>query len=1260
MRRLATLLVCCCWVLFQSAAVSADDGFKPLFNGKDLTNWDGDPALWSVKDGLITGVSDGSLKGNTFLIWTGGTVSDFELRVEFRFEGNNNTGVQYRSVRRPELGKWGVSGYQADVHAKPSYTGMIYEEKGRGILVERGNKVTITPDGKKQATPLGGTVEPIDLEQWHTLTIIAQGNKIIQKIDGKVAIELIDEQASHRRADGIIALQLHAGPPSKAQFRKVELKDLSKPATPAPGQSETSAAPAAPKWITAAAPKADGDKKKEADSSGPGRVFLTREFVLDGPVKSGRLLLSCADKAQVSINGVQIAEHSGARNASNVDVAPLFTKAKAGDSVKIAFEAEGKGKNVAGLMILELIGPNGEIQTVVTDDQWNASLKPLPNWKSKDVSTADWSTAKVAAALGEKPFPLTEANLAEARKLKDPVATPVDRMIVAKGFQVERIYSVPKAIEGSWVSMCLDPQGRLIVCDQYGGLFRVTPPGIKGAESVQIESIPVDIGEAQGLLWAFDSLYVVVNKGAKYESGVYRVTDTNKDDMLDTVETLRLLPGSGGEHGPHAAVLSPDGKSIYIICGNKTDLTEFAATRVPEIWDEDQMLPRIYGKGFMKGVPAPGGYISKMSPDGKEWELVNVGYRNQYDAAFNADGEMFTYDADMEWDLNTPWYRPTRVCQILSGVDYGWRNGSGKFPEYFADTMKPVLNIGPGSPTGVCFGYGAKFPAKYQRAFYIADWSYGKLYAVHLEPNGAGYKAKAEEFITGTPLPLTDLVVNPVDQAMYFAIGGRKVQSGLYKVTYVGSDSTAPAELKDSAGAKERAQLRKLQALHLGDHPEAVKIALPFLASNDPILRSAARTAIEFRPRDEWMPQVLESKDTWTRLEGLLAICRTQVRATRNPKEAVDTVPPRWDSTDVIPPAADLIMQMSVLASLGELDDTTFTPEQSFASLRIIQLALLRFGTPEEVVRQGLIDRLGEILPTPDANANTMLLDILCYLQAPKAAAQGVALLQSAPSQEEQMNYAKALSYLRAGWTPQLRETYFKWFHQAVGYRGGVGFDLFVNDIRKNALETLSDAEKEQLKPILEHQPMVAPVAAVAPRPFVKEWKRDEVLDLMQNKLNGRDFENGRKLFGAASCYTCHRFNGEGGALGPDLTALAGRFDATAILESIIDPNKEISDQYAAVQIITIDGKVVIGRIMNLHGEVMRINTNMLDPNETVGVEQRQIEEMSLSKTSMMPAGLLNTLNEEEVLDLMAFLLSRGDRNHAMFKSANSKGTAGE
>lgn len=840
----------------------------------------------------------------------------------------------------------------------------------------------------------------------------------------------------------------------------------------------------------------------------------------------------------------------------------------------------------------------------------------------------------------------------DAAAARQPRATPAESLKVAEGFQVELLYSVPKDQLGSWVSVCTDPKGRLIVSDQYGGLFRVTPPAAGSDEEIKIEKIDVDIGEAQGLLWAFDSLYVVVNKGQKYDSGLYRVRDTDGDDQLDHLETLRKLEG-GGEHGPHAILPTADGKSLYIVCGNRTRLTDIDESRVPRVWDEDLLLPRTYGRGFMKGTPAPGGYICKIDPDAKHWELVATGFRNEYDAALNADGQLFTYDADMEWDMNTPWYRPTRVCHVVSGAEFGWRNGAGKWPVYYPDSLPEVVNIGPGSPTGICFGYGARFPADYQRALFICDWSYGKLYAVHLEPRGASYTARLEDFVTGVPLPLTDVVINPHDGAMYFAIGGRRVQSGLYRVTYQGDASTEPAKREQEAGAELREVRERLEGLHVGDHPQAVREAWPYLDHPDRFIRYAARVAIEHRPIAEWKERALTETDTQAALTALLALARQYERTERGTGEEIDAPPPRWDElADREEPAERSEARRQLLAALLRLDWSELTVDQRMQQLRALTLTLVRLGPPGESLRRELIARYEPLLPTPVRELNSELAQLLVYLQAPKAAAKVVQLLELAPTQEQQIDYAKTLRHLRAGWTPELRQRYFEWFVKAAGYRGGASFSLFVEHIKQDAVAQLTDEQKERLAPVLNAKPEgpVTPLTA-KPRPFVKEWTLEELLPLVEEGLQGRDFDRGRRMFAAANCFACHRFDNQGGAIGPDLTALSGRFSPRDVLESIVEPSKVVSDQYQAVTIITLDGKIVTGRIVNLAGDSFRINTNMLDPDAQVGVDRKQIDEMFPSKTSMMPTGLLNTLNEEEVLDLMAYLLSRGDREHPMFQA---------
>ena len=255
----------------------------------------------------------------------------------------------------------------------------------------------------------------------------------------------------------------------------------------------------------------------------------------------------------------------------------------------------------------------------------------------------------------------------------------------------------------------------------------------------------------------------------------------------------------------------------------------------------------------MTDEKAPGGYICRVSPDGKTWDLVSMGFRNPFDIAFNRDGELFTYDSDMEWDVNTPVVPAhPRAATSTSGVRVRLPQRLRQVARLLPSTAcRPVVDVGPGSPTGIVFGYGAQVPGEVPRALYICDWSYGKLYAVHLEPKGATYRGELEEFVAGTPLALTDVVVNPADGAMYFAVGGRNTQSGLYRVTYDGPEPTAAAVAGRAAGdvrGPRRCGTSWSGSTATRD-PKAVEAAWPYLGHPDRFVRWAARVAIECRTR---------------------------------------------------------------------------------------------------------------------------------------------------------------------------------------------------------------------------------------------------------------------------------------------------------------------------------------------------------------------------------------------------------------------------
>ncbi|HEV3202862.1 MAG TPA: c-type cytochrome, partial [Gemmataceae bacterium] len=818
-----------------------------------------------------------------------------------------------------------------------------------------------------------------------------------------------------------------------------------------------------------------------------------------------------------------------------------------------------------------------------------------------------------------------------------PQSTPAASLKVLKDFKAELLYSVPKDTQGSWVNMCVDPRGRLIVSDQYGPLYRVEPPPLGGkAKDTKVEKINLPIGEAHGLLWAFDSLYVVVNKGQKYESGLYRIKAGKDGDQLEEVKLLRKING-GGEHGPHAVVLAPDGKALYILCGNATQMMNLSRSRVPRFWGEDHLLPRMPdGQGFMRGVLGPGGCIYKVDPEGKNWELICTGFRNPFDMAFNRQGDLFTFDADMEWDFNTPWYRPTRVCLAASGADFGWRNGAGKWQPYYPDSLPAILDIGPGSPTGMAFGYGAKFPAKYQEALFMCDWSYGKLYAMHLTPQDSAYKGEAEEFLNGSPLPLTDIVINPKDGAMYFTTGGRKTKSGLYRVSYVGKESTAPAPA-DNRGDELRARRRMLEAFHGTKDTSAAETAWPFLHHPDRYLRSAARVALEHQDPQTWQERALTEKDPQKAIPALLALVR------------VSSTDPFHRKPNALP--VNEALKSQLLPALEKMNWQQLTDDQRLDLLRVYAILFVRMGPPDEAARQRIIALLDPHFPSNHRFLNAELCQMLVYLEAPGVAGKTLKLLAEAPTQEEQMEYAKSLRMLKTGWTMEERQKYFTWFLKAANFKGGASFGNFIKNIKNDAVATLTEKEKIALKPILEARvDTTSAIVPSKPRPFVKKWTVNDLVPTVEKGLTKRDFNRGRSLFGAASCFACHRFANEGGASGPDLTAVSGRFSIRDLLESIIEPSKEISDQYAAVVITTDDGRVITGRIVNLHGDSIHVMTNMLDPNNLTSVDQKKVESKETSKISMMPEGLLDMFQEDEILDLVAYLLSRGDRNHKMFQ----------
>ena len=829
-------------------------------------------------------------------------------------------------------------------------------------------------------------------------------------------------------------------------------------------------------------------------------------------------------------------------------------------------------------------------------------------------------------------FLVVAAPLSAQTSVANPSA--VGNLRVAQGFKAELLYTVPRAAYGSWIALTIDDKGRLIVSDQTSGLYRVTLPPAGSTAEVKVEPIEIDLGGAHGLLYAFNSLYVMTTE--RGTQGLYRVRDTDGDDKYDDVRVIRNLSGTG-EHGVHSITLSPDGQSLFLTVGNASYLTQLDSSTHPANVNHDNLLPNLMG--FSDGQQPNGGYVVKTDPEGRHWELMNFGFRNPYDVSFNAEGELFTYDADMEWDIGTPWYRPTRVNHLISGADFGWRPITNKWPAYYFDSFGEVVNIGSGSPTGSVFGTGAKFPTKYQRAFYISDWSWGKLYAVHLTPSGATYTGVAEEFVAGSPFPVSDVVISPYDGAMYLTVGGRSTHSALYRVTYVGTESTAPAA-PETRGLAERQLRHRLESFHGVQHESAVDTAWGQLSSQDRAVRYAARIALEWQDVAGWRERALRETEPRTAIAAIAALARASTMgASLKPQTA---------------PVQNPVLQARMLAALDKLNWSGLSEADQVDLARAYTLVFTRTGRPSEDDRRRLAAKFNGVFPARTKEINALLARLLVYLESPEATPKLVAALSTAPTQQEQIDLALQLRLQKAGWTNALREEYLRWFiHAYANYRGGNVFLRSIVAIRTAALETFTEAEKLALKDVIAITPtQVSPLQRVVDRPFVKDYTVSDLTPVIEAKLKagGRDFEAGRRLYGEVACAVCHGFGAEGGAVGPELTGSGGRYTLRDLMESILEPSKVISDQFAATEFKLDDCNVVTGRVANASADTISVSTNMFDYAAITQVPRDKIVSMEDSATSMMPPGMINNLTEDQIADLSAYILSLNDPKGPMFK----------
>lgn len=782
-------------------------------------------------------------------------------------------------------------------------------------------------------------------------------------------------------------------------------------------------------------------------------------------------------------------------------------------------------------------------------------------------------------------------------------ATRPESIRVPPGFRVELLRSAQEG-EDSWISMSFDDRGRIVVGLDGAGVARLTPRG----DAWDFDRLDDTLRHCRGVLCAHGAVYVMATDSREF----WRFRDPAGDGRFADRVLLRSFDyRSRYGHGPNQIVPGPDGM-LYLVVGNDVSFPEGTSPESPYRDPRpDRLLPDPHDAGQDDRV----GFILRTDPEGRDWTVIAGGFRNQVDAAFAPDGELFTWDADMEWDVGQPWYRPTRLNHVVSGGDYGWRWGTAKWPPSYPDSLPANLETGLASPTGLVFGTRSRFPAPFRDALFMADWQHGRILAVTLVPVGASYTASAAVFVEGAPLNVCDMEFGP-DGALYFVTGGRGSQSGLYRVT---ADTPAtdggPAVAADPVAATARARRRALERYHAGPVPGAVDDLWPDLGADDRWLRHAARVALERQPLASWRERARAEPAPLRRGEALLAWVRVAPAAER----------------------ADAVR--AVLAGDVGRDEAAV-----LLALRTVSIALAR-GVDLGPDRSAVHDLLARLDDHASPAVQRELVELLVATRAPGAVEGVLRRLDRAVGQEEQIHCVHALVRHDGPWTLAARRRLLAWFPVARSFTGGHLLPKILARLQGDLTAGLTDAERGALAGDLAAlDAAAAPAAASPPEPprgLVRRWTLDDLLPHLDAVAEVRDPARARAALAAAQCLKCHRLGGGGSAVGPDLSAVGRRFDLRAIAESIVEPSKVVDPKYQVTTYALASGRVVTGRSAQVSAHEIVVEVDPLRGG-TERIAVADIESTAPAAVSPMPQGLLDTLTLDEVLDLLAAVRAGG------------------
>jgi putative heme-binding domain-containing protein len=474
-----------------------------------------------------------------------------------------------------------------------------------------------------------------------------------------------------------------------------------------------------------------------------------------------------------------------------------------------------------------------------------------------------------------------------------------------------------------------------------------------------------------------------------------------------------------------------------------------------------------------------------------------------------------------------------------------------------------------------------------------------------LLPHGAGFAAHAEVLLDGRPLNVCDLAFGK-DGALYFVTGGRGTQSGLYRVV---ADSTTDHLLAaEPSPPTDDAMLVLRRELERDPARTPIDLAWKTLGSDDPLLRNAARAALEAQPCASWVPRVLQEPSARTAAVALLALARS----------------------------GDARHQRHLFDRLGALEWEKADPETMLIALRAINVSLARHGKPDFERLAALRRKVAGIYPTTFTPVNQFACELLVYLNDPQVLPKTMALLAAAPTQEESLLWLFQLRNAKVGWTPETRAAYWKALQDADSFVGGRELPVALFSIAAEFRDGLTPEERSSLGTVVSKN---APPLSLKPdRPKVREWN---VKDLTSTNTRTPDLQRGQKVYEQALCIHCHRFDGRGKPIGPDLDAVSRRMGRRDLLETILVPSKVIDAKYAQQAFEMKDGRTVTGRVVGGDDASLLVATNPASPFDTARIPLSDVAKRYTSKVSPMPDHLLDGFTAEEIFDLLAYLESK-------------------